>query len=66
MAEAVCQRVRERWARQEELVEEASSSSKSEEDSVEELSSSSKLEEDPVILSSSSLEGEYEGMTTPS
>ena len=66
MAEAVCQRVREQRTRQEEPANEASSSSESKENLVKELSSSSMLEEDPVTLSSSSLEGEYEGTTTPS
>ena len=52
MAEAVCQRIREQRTRQEEPVEE--------------ISSSSKFEEDPVPDSSSNLEGEYVGTTTPS
>ena len=52
MAEAICERIRERRIRREEPVEEILSLSES--------------EKDPVPDSSNSLEGEYEGTTTPS
>ena len=52
MVETIRRRIWERWAKQEEAVEEISSSSES--------------KEDPVSDNNSSLEGEYKGTMTPS